>query len=345
MNEMKRNWILFGLAALLAAGAFACGSSDDDRPNDNGAGGGGGVEIPDTGDEDCFNGEDDDGDGLVDCDDPDCSVVPECQGSCTSQMPVCETNQTGRSARVCLDGSCQPAGTVSDDGKLVLGSVSVRATLADNLRIFKDRNRTYLLELVHPMRPDGVRTTCKDLVEDARFGGSLERFNVIAAVTNAIERAEDTTPMPAFDMPVPDEEGWFALVRFWGARTPTGDPAGEVVAIGCMEGMQIPATCDLACVQDETCREERGCNVNLRFVESVCKPGGSECPDPLSCTTALLCRDQRCEDCNRSGVVCRDVDGDAMCLKTCDVAGTQRCPERHRCDTTPGMVPACVPLD
>ena len=334
MKEMRRNWFLFGLAALLAASALACGGSGDDG-NGGGTGGSGGAEVPDTGDEDCFNGVDDDGDGLIDCEDPDCSVLRECQGDCTSQTPVCETNQTGRVARICLDGACQPAGTVSDDGQLVLGSATVRATVAENLRLYVSRNRVYEMVLVHPIRPDGERVSCDTLVADTRFGGSLEAYNVVGAVTNSIEAAGDTIPMPLFDMPVADEEGWFALVRFWGARTSTGEPTGEVVAIGCQSGFQIPAG---------TTREDPA-QVNFRFVESVCKPGGTECPDPLSCGAALLCRDERCSDCNRTGVTCRDVEGEAMCLKVCDEAGSQRCPERHRCDNTPGMLPACVPVD
>jgi hypothetical protein len=44
--------------------------------------------------EDCYNGVDDDGDGLVDCDDTLCRKVPECEPTTTTTLPASTTTTT-----------------------------------------------------------------------------------------------------------------------------------------------------------------------------------------------------------------------------------------------------------
>ena len=96
--------------AVCAADAFCCATEWDSICADAAAqlcgglcGGGGGEEI-------CDNGIDDDGDGLVDCDDPDCAGVPGC---CPDGQVVC--------GDACVDLSSDPVncgdcGVVCDDG-------------------------------------------------------------------------------------------------------------------------------------------------------------------------------------------------------------------------------------
>src|SRR5690606_21088768 len=133
VNHPKRNLLLLALAALLAAAAPACGSSDDD--GGGGTGGQGGIDGgPDTGDEICDNGIDDDGDEAVDCDDPNCAEFAACQTECTEQVPTCESETRGKMNRVCLAGSCEPAGEISEDGALVRGGVRVVNQLPEALR-------------------------------------------------------------------------------------------------------------------------------------------------------------------------------------------------------------------
>lgn len=336
MNRSNRNLLVLGLVALLAAAAApACGSDSNEAGGADGGTGGGGGTV-ETGGEDCFNEADDDGDELVDCADPDCFVLDVCSNECNAQVPGCEANQTGRITRVCLDGACAPAGPVSEEGELVRGNIHVYSRLADNLRPIAARNKAISLELIHPERPDGTPATCDALIDAGRFGGSLAAFNVIGFASLSIQEPGDTIPAPAYNMPVSDERGWLVLVRLWGARDRTGQPTGEVVALGCRDGVQMP--------EGPYDPEDPVRNVTVD-VQAVCTRD-EHCPEPLTCLAgALLCRDARCGNCGHAGV-CREVNGEPICLKTCDPEGeTQTCPSNHRCDTTPGLTPACVPLD
>jgi hypothetical protein len=60
------------------------------------------IEIPF---EDCSNGLDDDGDGLIDCADPDCSLDPACSGGSVEACSDCLDND-GDGAVDCLDSDC-----------------------------------------------------------------------------------------------------------------------------------------------------------------------------------------------------------------------------------------------
>lgn len=85
----------FSLTSLLLV--FACGKAVDHRP-----GAGAGVDAgPDTGDELCFNGVDDDEDDAVDCGDPNCGEVARC-------VPVSEALGLEAGALVEPDEPCPP---------------------------------------------------------------------------------------------------------------------------------------------------------------------------------------------------------------------------------------------
>src|SRR5690606_3238691 len=107
--------------------------------------------------------------------------------------------------------------------------------------------------------------------------------------------------------------------RFYGALD-NGQPAGELMALGCRAGVVIPAG---EFVDDD---DHRG-SIQM---QPVCSPSDpASCPDPLTCKFgALVCRDERCTDCSGAAVICRDVDGDAQCLKRCapETLDTQPCP-------------------
>jgi hypothetical protein len=329
----KRNLLLLALASALAAAAPACSSSDDTE-----GGGGGSGGLPDTGTEDCFNGVDDDADGAIDCLDPSCLVIAECTPDCTGQVPGCEGDQQGAINRVCVGGSCEAAGQISEDGALLRGSVVVYSTLVAAIQAQAGQNKAYLVEFFHPVRPDGSQATCDDLFEAGRSGAPVEGFNVVGSTSGSINVGDTTIPSMATGIPVEAEgSGWLMLSRLYGARD-NGMPAGELVGLGCQESVIIPAG---EFVDDAA----HAVNVSI---QPVCSPSDpNSCPGELTCKFgALVCRDERCVDCVGSRVICRDVDGSAECLQRCDpeTIGTSPCPADHRCDTTPGYSPACIPL-
>jgi len=338
VTKPKRNLLLLALAALLAAAAPACGSSSDD--GDGGAAGSGGDGGPDTGDEICDNGEDDDGDEAVDCEDPNCAAFAACQTECTEQVPACESDTRGRIDRVCIAGSCEPAGQISETGTLLRGGVRVVNQLPESLQTQASQNRSFLVELVHPVRPDGSMASCDALLDDARAGGPIAGYNLVGRSVGSVTATsgQENIPAPAFEMPVPEPgAGWLLLTRLYGALD-NGQPAGELMALGCKAGVVIPAG---EFVDDDAHR------VTVQM-QPVCSPSDpNSCPEPLTCKFgALVCRDERCTDCTGAAVICRDVDGDPMCLKRCDPdkLDTAPCPANHRCDTTPGFSPACIPV-
>ena len=79
ISKALRKVVAVGPAAVLAAGlaASACSGKFVEAGGDGGAGGTG------SGSENCTNGVDDDGDGLIDCGDDDCDANPACYGGGT----------------------------------------------------------------------------------------------------------------------------------------------------------------------------------------------------------------------------------------------------------------------
>lgn len=336
--------ILVALAAALAAAAPAC-SSDD--------GGEGGNQPPvDTGDEICDNGVDDDDDGAVDCADPNCVEVASCKIGCTEQVPACEADAVGQINQVCIpsrgEGICVPAGAVSEEGALERGSILVFNQLADALKNLAQRNKAYLVEYFHPIRPDGARATCADLVAAGLSGRAVTGFNIVGSTGGPIATPDTTVPTLTPEMPVPaTSQGWLVLSRFYGTTDDQGRPAGELLAIGCKDGVVVP---EGAYVEGD---ESRTVTVTIG---PVCDPGDpNSCAGGKTCQVgALVCRDRRCGDsCSAlENETCRevDLDGDGVsqpeCLQLCDPENldVQPCKgDGERCDTTPGERPACIP--
>lgn len=341
---MKFRLILLALATALAAAAPAC-SSDDDGGN-GGGGGTGGTGGIDTGDEICDNAIDDDGDGAIDCDDPNCSELEACKVGCTDQIPDCEADREGRINQVCIptggSGVCVPAGQVSDTGEIPRGSVMLFNQLSAPLESLAARNKAFLVQLFHPTNPDGSDASCDDIFQAGLTGGDISGVNLVGSSQGAIATPDTTVPAPAFEMPLaPEGEGWIVLVRFFGTRDLQGRPGGELLGIGCKEGVVIPPG---AYVEGS---EEHTATV---VIDPVCSPADPDsCAGGKTCQVgALVCRDQRCTDCSAlNNRTCRDMDGEPVCLQMCDPANldVQPCGDGERCDTTPGERPACVPAE
>ncbi|WP_373044138.1 hypothetical protein [Vulgatibacter sp.] len=333
MKIPNRNLLLLALAAALAAAAPACGSSSPGAEGPK-------NEPPDTGAEICDNGIDDDEDGAIDCADPNCLVLEECTATgCTEQVPTCEADRVGQLNLICLEGSCEPAGQLVD-GATVRGSVQVFNQLDSRLHSLTDRNKAVLVELFHPLKPDGSEATCDDIFVAGLDGGSLAAFNLVGASSRGISDPDTTIPAPAFEMPVPEEgTGFLLLSRFYGARDVSGNPGGELVGLGCKEGVVIPPG---PYVEDDD-------HAVYVTILPVCDPGNDTCPDGKTCQIgALVCRDKRCGDtCSAlDNNTCRDIDGSPTCVQMCDPERleTRPCASGERCDTTPGERPACIPV-
>lgn len=331
--------VLVALATALVAASPACSSSDDNGGGNAGGGGGGGGSI-DTGNEICDNGVDDDGDEAVDCDDPNCLEVEACHIGCTDQVPACEGSTSATISQICMQGTCVPAGQVSDDGAIVRGDMQVFNQLAPALQGgLTARNKAYLVEVFHPENPDGSAASCDAIVEAGLSGRTIPGVNLVGSIGNKIQVPDTTVPTLVPGLPVPPEgKSWIFLTRFYSTSDQQGRPAGELFAIGCKANVVVPPGAYVEGDESHT--------LSLTM-QPVCNPADADsCSGGKTCQVgALVCRDRRCgTEC--SGLdreTCREIDGEPTCLKQCDPESLPCTGDGERCDTTPGEQPACVP--
>jgi hypothetical protein len=156
------------LAALLVAGACGSPPPDPAGPDASAAGRDAAAKV-DAGpkvETICANGVDDDGDGLTDCDDPDCSTSPACK-PCNRQQncgdivnevttPCCITQPSG-------SAKCSPPGQSTPEGDPVTAQVlfdlDFKSTLTGSLKPM-----SVILRFVYPNKVDGSPISCTDVV-------------------------------------------------------------------------------------------------------------------------------------------------------------------------------------
>jgi hypothetical protein len=86
----------------------------------------------------CTGGQDEDGDGLVDCDDPDCLDAPACQGPVCNDDDICDPGEVCPGCADCCVGACAPGeGTPYD---YIMTHVELPRSAAEGLQIGVDLN-------------------------------------------------------------------------------------------------------------------------------------------------------------------------------------------------------------
>jgi hypothetical protein len=336
MSTNRIPLLALALVAALGLSFAACSGDDPDDKDKTGQGGDGAggdlgpVEI-------CDNGIDDDEDELVDCEDPDCETHEACDnGSCKQ----CQDQAGCSQGLVCASEVCEPQGRVDPQGNFLTGAIMVNASLEKLIEGFPQRNRAYSVELYYPVRPNGEPLDCKALLKAGRVSSTIPDVNRVKRTTASIETGTLLNRLLASGSPVPaDGIGYLALVRYYSVQGLDGAPAGELTAIGCTENVVVV---EGAFVDDE----DHAVDVSMG---PVCRPSDpTSCPDERTCSQAFLCKNLNCgSDCGAAyNTVCRRIDGEDVCVEDCDPNRLEinGCESGEICDTTPGELPACIPL-
>lgn len=283
----------------------------------------------------CDNGEDDDDNGLVDCEDPACELADNCKTDCSGQA-TCSAEVAPPVVSVCADGICRIATSFDDEGNALWGDIGVYHRYETNRTQVKNL-RSFQMVILHPSVPNSSEPlNCEKLSDAVRKGTlDLSRLNVLAKTNNDTatgERQGELIPMAK--VPATSDAKWLVLSRFYtGARDPqTREPTGQMPAFACLEGFENPPGA-----------WEPGRQVEVP-VEPACR-NNSHCPTGWTCEAMVgLCFYRQCDPACESGYVCRELpDGEPACLATCE-PGDPPCPPGFRCDTTPGWRPACIEI-
>lgn len=125
----------------------------------------------------CSDLVDDDGDGLIDCDDPDCAentvCLPPTGPSCSSQKD-CGDIVEERVIRACLGEQCITPGPRDENGEALLieGQLTTRFDPRFSLMSEHAKPKSLIIRLVYPELTDGTPLTCEAL--KARAGTTHE---------------------------------------------------------------------------------------------------------------------------------------------------------------------------
>lgn len=277
----------------------------------------------------CDNGEDDDENGLVDCDDPWCEDDPVCIRECSRQA---DCRIEGRYVEVCDGGICRDATIKDDEGNVLLGEVGIYNTF-DRRRTNPADIRSYSLTYFHPALPgSSERLTCETLAELSRSASlNPAAFNVIRS--NSFEFQADQTTVLIRDNHVQatDETGWIVLIRFYTGKrnSQTHEPTGTMLAFSCIEDVKVaPGPWDPA--RQVSVQVKAGCERQ------------ADCPEGWECMQQVGTCYYKCDPPCGAGYVCRQLpNGEPACLRRCDAVP---CEPGQICDMTPGWVPACYDL-
>jgi len=279
----------------------------------------------------CDNGEDDDDNNLVDCDDPWCENEPACIRECSRQA---DCALEGRDREVCADGTCHNAVLKDEEGKVLLGEVGIFNEF-DLRRTNPASIKSYSIYYFHPALPgSSERLSCGVLAELSR-AASLDpaAFNVMRAQTYDFHGQPNQTSflLRDKDIQATGETGWVVLVRFYSGKRDekTHEPTGTMMAFSCLEDVRVvPGAWN----------PERQISVRAR---ASCE-SHDECPDGWECMLQVGTCYYKCDPACRAGYVCRqDRNGEPVCLRRCDAVP---CEPNQICDQTPGWVPACYDL-
>jgi hypothetical protein len=343
-------YILAAFLALgLAAVAPACGG-DKESGNTGGSGGEGGTGGTDIlpGVEICDNNADEDDDGLIDCQDPDCEESPlccvgeACFAGCTAEgQAKCEREIDQTVSMVCTpEGVCEPAGLLDADGNLRRGEAMVMSKTAEVSTMNYRGQQVLVLSSKRPNTTEPL--DCNKIMSREVDPTDPTQVNAVYEMAAQIAQPGDLIPAPAFGVPLPrEDEDLILVVRFF-AATPDEktNPRGDIVGEGCTVFDTIPE----GRYDTDSENPDRQWQVTIRL---YC--GGAlnrQCPEPKSCQYGL-CRDNRCAEqgtpCS-AGYVCREWEGEVACRKSCNPESPV-CPNLHRCDATPGEVAVCVEAD
>lgn len=195
----------------------------------------------------CGNQDDDDGDGLYDCADPDCREDPSCDAPppkpCDAQQ-VCGNIVDQLVTPVCVDQKCVPPGPSDARGKPL--DVEVVFTLVLKAPFgLGTLPRSSVIRLVYPRRVDGSALSCAELLE--LNGGELQTRDRLDAdrTINQVFRA--LYPLPSKGAAsgdvvhtttgwfVPKAKGLLLYGEVWSGERQLNHPTGVRLSRACSD--------------------------------------------------------------------------------------------------------------
>ncbi len=126
--------------------------------------------------EDCDNGRDDDGNGLEDCEDPNCENFPGCQGTTTTSTSSTSTTISTTTSTTSTTSTSTTSTTLTDEFNCTL-----TFRLADDVTLGSLQYDTDYSNAPGEMLGQGGNVECASLVE-----GSLSAFNDVDAEENLV---------------------------------------------------------------------------------------------------------------------------------------------------------------
>lgn len=335
MKTITTRRALFSLAVLagFTAALSSCGTADEKKE----------TEEPKY--DECYvAGED--GEPVIDCSLPGCKQAPECKSGCTAQAPDCVSGvfTDKKVERICLAGTCMPAGARTEEGVLRRGGLYLPHTFDANVNVNNLNKKGFVITVHHATRPGGGTLTCKDLLKgDA---DDTSESNVVARTTGKVESINEGEILLTSVRDVPLPEGGsshLVLSRFYSVspNNVTKEPGGILYARGCSTVSDIPE----GPLPD---RQDEAHTLEMEVFTACDIKDKTSCTDGKQCVAGAGFCSYTCEGCTHREV-CRPPrpGAEPQCLLSCDPDRGVGCPagEMPRCDTTPGEIPACLPID
>ncbi len=224
-------------APLLTLLLLACGNPPEPIPD-----AGGPVEL-------CHDAVDNDGDGLTDCDDPDCFADPGCQPPaprrCTSQQN-CGDIVNELVTPVCLGGTCQAPGPAHHQGNAIEANVLFDLFFGSQFSLTPAKSA--VVRFLLSKKVDGSPLTCAEAVtlngSDQPGRSQLDQnpaINQVFRMAYQINTLPGQTVVNNLLASVPKGSDFLLYTEAWSEGLSLHNPLGYRMAVDCLEGQKVDA--------------------------------------------------------------------------------------------------------
>ncbi len=283
----------------------------------------------------CSDGADDDADGLLDCDDPDCDEDAACLAP---PPPPCQFQaDCGYFARICHEGKCVAPGPFNKrTGEPETVAVKVQASFDTLLSETARRPASVLLRLLDPRNSNGTTLTCDTLLDPAATTAEKSlaldedaTLNHLWRHASALTWSADATFSFEAEK-VSRATGLLLLAEAFSGALVDGAPTGERAAVVCVDGVDLtvtePGAIALAFAGEAVCADVKDddgdglldCDDRDCAESAAClPPTGPSCTAQSECGNIILDRVSRAclgGQCITPGP--RDENGNALLVST-----------------------------
>ncbi|HEY3445976.1 MAG TPA: hypothetical protein VGK67_06395 [Myxococcales bacterium] len=205
----------------------------------------------------CVDRLDEDGDGLTDCDDPDCAAYSACAprpARTCSRQSDCGDIVDEMVTDVCLEGRCQAPGTATWRGDAVTAQVSIRMVFGSALT-GPSKPRSAVVRFVDSRRPDGSALTCAQLkamdnCQDLSTRSRIDEEPGINQIFRSVYGLDFSTcsgtecVFPNLFATVPRGQGFLLYGEAWYGNRELNDPTGSCASVFCADGQGVDGESD-----------------------------------------------------------------------------------------------------